>query len=219
MRGSIPRPISNLTNLFNFMEIKMFTKMINDYLKRDDLILYHSEADDYVWRDDEWKDYVKIKANFAVDDNGRIIAVQDADAHQKWVPVIFHNGEYFFYEGIDYYKIDVSEHQMAEHTVPVIFKYKSVSISAIFTSYLENFKEESWDIQFYHPMAGQMCNDIEQVLWGWSEQDNETNAEWGNLVNLIGRDTSNDFQQSCVWTNKDVLVQYDDDEIIEEIKL
>ena len=63
------------------------------------------------------------------------------------------------------------------------------------------FEDDYTELRYYHPMTGQECKHIEQILYGWSESENQ--GDWNQLIREIEKD--------------DMLVQkiYDDMEIIQ----
>ena len=61
----------------------------------------------------------------------------------------------------------------------------------------------SVNIYFQHPLSGEWCENIDQILSGWSEETKKDNQDWMKLIEAIKKD--------------DMLPQkiYDDIEIIE----
>lgn len=78
---------------------------------------------------------------------------------------------------------------MKKEEINFTIKHKSVSIECNWT-FEEN--DENGVLTFKNPTDGQMHEWIEQVLQGWSEQDEETNKEWSELVELGRKFCNND---------------------------
>jgi hypothetical protein len=76
---------------------------------------------------------------------------------------------------------------MKKEEINFTIMHKSVSIKCNWT-FEEN--DENGVLTFENPIDGQMHESIEQVLQGWSEQDEEINKEWSELVEL-GREFCN----------------------------
>ena len=59
--------------------------------------------------------------------------------------------------------------------------FKKASISATF---IFNEENENGELTFQNPVSGGSNEDIDAVLWGWSEQNMDEQAEWGQLIGL-----------------------------------
>jgi len=46
-------------------------------------------------------------------------------------------------------------------------------------------EEEGVEIRFLHPLTNQECERVDQVLVGWSEQDEVSQETWRRLVSIL----------------------------------
>jgi hypothetical protein len=65
--------------------------------------------------------------------------------------------------------------------------HKSVSINVNW-AFEEN--EENGKLTFQNPMSGSYGT-LDQAFFGWSEQDDELNTEWGELAEFADKFTNN----------------------------
>jgi hypothetical protein len=70
--------------------------------------------------------------------------------------------------------------QLAE-VINFKLSYKGASISA---SYTFGPNDDNGTLTFQNPVSGSSNENIDTVLWGWSEQNPELQAEWIKLVEL-----------------------------------
>lgn len=70
---------------------------------------------------------------------------------------------------------------MKSETINFKMTFKSASISATY-SFDEN--DENGTLTFQNPVSGSETENIDAVLWGWSEQNEEEQAEWEKLVEM-----------------------------------
>lgn len=61
------------------------------------------------------------------------------------------------------------------------YRKGTVKIKAVFTDHCP------CELYFCHPMTGQWCGDYEQILFGWSEQ-NDSSEDWMKLGEYIKDD-------------------------------
>jgi hypothetical protein len=67
-------------------------------------------------------------------------------------------------------------------TINFKMTFKSASISATYS--FEDENDENGTLEFQNPVSGSSSENINSVLWGWSEQDSDEQAEWEKLVEL-----------------------------------
>lgn len=88
-----------------------------------------------------------------------------------------------------------------EYEAGLSLRYKNVNIEVVC--------DQDDNIYYYHPMTNEKCQELSQVLQGWSEQDEEEQAEWEKLVELVSDD---DILEQRIWDNDGGFYEYRDRE-------
>ena len=71
---------------------------------------------------------------------------------------------------------------------------------------------------YYHPLTNQLCQDVSQIFFGWSEQDTELNDEWRVLASKLDYDEElQEFISQADDGDTVIIHYYDDDEKKKEI--
>jgi hypothetical protein len=91
--------------------------------------------------------------------------------------------------------------------IPFKCVYKDVEIEGYAV-----FEDDYVEYFYYHPLTGQACRSIEQILIGWAEQDSNLNEQWKKLVEFARNDSIlREWVESA--ENELVLAKYDDNGI------
>jgi len=71
---------------------------------------------------------------------------------------------------------------MKIETINFTMTYRKASISATFEFVDEH--DADGTLTFQNPVSGSSNEDIDTVLWGWSDQNADEQSEWNKLIEL-----------------------------------